>query len=308
MQTRNHIRHSGTDRVFLAIVYLLLFLFLLVELYPLVFVLSASVSEPSAVASGAMWLFPVRASLKGYQYILGYQEIWTGYLNTILYTVVGTIINLLVTLPAAYALSRRDLKGRNVFMPIFMIPMYFGGGLVATYLNIQSLGLLNTRWVMVLSGALSVFNMIVAKTFFGSTIPWELHEAARVDGASDFTTFLRIVLPLSMPIVVVLCLYYGVGHWNSYFSAMIYLARSRESWPLSLVLREILIRGQFLETVIAGSANLSEEEMLYMIKQADTANMIKYCVIVVSVAPMLAVYPWLQKFFAKGVMIGSVKG
>lgn len=193
-------------------------------------------------------------------------------------------------------------------MTIFMFTMYFGGGMIPSYLNMYELHLLNTRWVMLLNGALSVYNMIVARTFFANTIPWELHEAARIDGAGNFRVFLQIVLPLSAPIIVVMTLYYGVGHWNAYFNAMMYLAQARKLWPLQMFLREILIKGQFATTAMMDNRSYTMEEMVALIKAAETANMIKFCIIIVATAPMMVIYPWLQKFFAKGVMIGSVKG
>lgn len=296
------------DTALMAIGYLVLILVFVVTLYPMIFVLSASFSDPGAVASGEMLLLPKGFSLDGYKYVLQYKEIWTGYANTIFYTFVGTMLNLAVTLPAAYALSRRNLVGRRFFTVLFMICMYFSGGLIPSYLNANSFGLVNTRAFMLIHGAVSVYNMIVARTFFSSTIPEELHEAAIVDGANEFKIFGKVIMPLSAPITVVLALYYGVGRWNEYFTAMIYLARRRDAWPLQLVLREILVQGKFAETAVMNGSMLSPEEIAYLISQADTSNMIKYCVIVVSVVPMLLIYPWLQKFFTKGVMIGAVKG
>ena len=307
-KTRNRIRHSKGDRVFAAIIYTLLALFVLIEMYPIIYVISASFSDPNAVASGKMLLLPVNPSFSGYKYIFSYSEIWVGYGNTLFYTVMGTLINLAVTIPAAYALSRRDFKDKGFFMTIFMFTMYFGGGMIPSYLNMYELHLLNTRWVMLLNGALSVYNMIVARTFFANTIPWELHEAARIDGAGNFRVFLQIVLPLSAPIIVVMTLYYGVGHWNAYFNAMMYLAQARKLWPLQMFLREILIKGQFATTAMMDNRSYTMEEMVALIKAAETANMIKFCSIIVATAPMMVIYPWLQKFFAKGVMIGSVKG
>ncbi len=297
---------SKGDRLFVLVNGILLFIFFAVELYPLLYAVSASVSSPKAVASGEMLLWPVDPSLSGYQYILQYSDIWTGYANTIFYTVFGTLFNLFLTLPAAYALSRRDMKGRGLIMAVFMFTMYFSGGLIPAYLNVKSLGLFNTRWVIVIISGISVFNLIVARTFFETTIPWELHEAARIDGCNDFRIFLRIVLPLSAPIIVVMILYYGVGHWNSFFTAMIYLS-DRKKFPLQLFLREILLMSKFMESALT-EGSFSAEELTAMIKRTETADMIKYGVIIVSTAPMMAVYPWLQKYFAKGVMVGSVKG
>lgn len=308
IQNRNRLHLSRADRTFLIFIYVLIAVVFIAELYPLIFVLSASISSPSSVASGRMLLFPKELTFKGYEYVLQYREIWTGYANTIFYTFFATVFNLFLTLPAAYALSRRDMGGRGILMCIFMVPMYFSGGMIAGYLNIQSFGFINTRWALLIPGGLSVYNMIVARTFFANTIPWSLQEAARIDGANDFRTFISICMPLSKPIIAVLCLYYGVGHWNAYFGAMMYQSGARELWPLSLVLREVLIRGQFLETAMMDSGSYTPEEMMYLIRQADTANLIKYAVIIVSVVPMFAIYPFLQKYFAKGVMLGSVKG
>lgn len=300
--------HLNEDTVLMAVGYVGLFLVFVVTLYPMIFVFSASFSDPGAVASGKMLLFPKGFSLDGYKYVLQYKEIWAGYGNTIFYTFVGTVLNLAITLPAAYALSRRNLVGKRFFTILFMITMYFSGGLIPSYLNANSFGLVNTRTYMLIHGAVSVYNMIVARTFFASTIPEELHEAAIVDGADEFKIFQKIIMPLSAPITVVLALYYGVGHWNEYFTAMVFLARRRDAWPLQLVLREILVQGKFAETAVMNGSMLSPEEVAYLISQADTSNMIKYCVIVVAVVPMLMIYPWLQKFFSKGVMIGAVKG
>ncbi len=295
------------DRTFVVLNSALLIAVFLIMLYPMVYVLSASFSDPKAVSSGEMILFPVRASLDAYKYILSYKEIWIGYANTLFYTVVGTIMNLLFTLPCAYALSRKDLVGRGVFMAMFVVTMYFSGGLIPTYLNMRDFGLIDSRWVLLLSGLVSTYNMIVARTFFANSIPWELHEAAFIDGCSDFRLFTQIVLPLSSPIVVVEMLYYGVGHWNSYFNAMIYL-RDRAKYPLQVFLKEILTQGQFAQTAIASGQFATAEDLIALTKQADTANMIKFAVIVVATVPMLILYPYVQKYFEKGVMIGAVKG
>jgi len=299
-------RYHWKDRVFLVSVYAILILFFLITLYPLLYILSASISDPDAVGSGEMILWPVRPSLQAYEYILQYKEIWTGYANTFFYTIVGTIINLVVTLPCAYMLSRRDVVGRGIIMTLFMITMYISGGLIPSYLNLNELEMLNTRWALLLPGAVSTYNLIVAKTFFSNSIPWELHEAAFLDGANDGWIFTKVILPLSSPIIVVLMLYYGVGHWNAYFNAMIYI-QDRDLYPLQVFLRDILMKGQFAAEAMQ-EGGLSVSEMKELAKQTDTANMIKYAVIVVSTVPMLAIYPFLQKYFAKGVMIGSVKG
>ncbi len=303
---KNAIKLRGGDLVFMIIVCVVLALFFFVEFYPMFFIVIASFSDPLAVANGQALFWPVRPTLDGFKYVLSYTVIWLGYANTFFYTIVGTAVNLAVTLPCGYALSRRDLKGKRFFMVLFMFTMYFSGGLVPSYLNIRQFGLVDSRWVLIIPGAMSVYNMIVCRTFFSSTIPWELHEAARIDGASDFRTFARIVLPLSAPIIVVMILYYGVGHWNEYFNAMIYL-KTRSKFPLQSFLREILIKGEMYKEEIA-KGMLDGEAIQDMLKQLDTINMIKYCIIIIATVPMLALYPWLQKYFAKGVMIGSVKG
>lgn len=298
--------YHWNDRIFTLVLYAILLAFFLITLYPIVYVLSASFSDPTAVGSGEMILWPIRPSLKAYEYILQYKEIWTGYANTIFYTVVGTAINLAVTIPCAYMLSRRDVVGRGFIMVLFMITMYISGGLIPSYLNLNELGLLNTRWSLLLPGAVSTYNLIVARTFFSNSIPWELHEAAFLDGASDWELFTKVILPLSSPIIVVLVLYYGVGHWNAYFNALIYI-QERDLYPLQVFLREILTKGQFAAAAMQ-EGGLSINEMNELARQAESANMIKYAVIVVSTVPMLVIYPFLQKYFAKGVMLGSVKG
>lgn len=296
----------NSDTVFVTIVYLVILFVVIVTLYPLLYVISASVSDPQAVISGRMMLLPIGTTLDGYRNLLKYKDIWTGYGNTLFYTIVGTTLNLLVTLPAAFALSRRDMKYRGIIMGLFVFTMYFGAGLIPNYLNVRSFHLLNTRTYILIHGAISVYNMIVARSFFQSAIPWELQEAAEIDGASKTMVFMKIVMPLSKSIVAVLMLYYGVARWNSYFTEMIYLT-DRTKWPLQLFLKEILLQGQMAASSLAGG-DLDADTIQHLMKQADTANQMKYGVIVVSTLPMMILYPVLQKFFEKGVMIGSVKG
>ena len=293
--------------IFNIVIYVLLLFLAVIMLYPLLFVLSASFSDPKAVAGGEMLLLPVRPSLEGYRYLMQYKEIWAGYLNTVFYMFLGTLLNLAATLPCAYAMSRKDLKGQKYLMVFFMITMYFSGGMIPGYLNIKSLGLLDTRSIILINGLVSTFNLIVARTYFLTAIPWEIQEAAVIDGCNDFQIFGKIVFPLSKAITVVMTLYYGVGRWNSYFTEMIYL-KDRGKFPLQLFLREILTKSTFAKTAMADGMSFSAEQMMALIKQADTANMIKYGVIVISALPMLIIYPFLQKYFEQGVMIGSVKG
>jgi putative aldouronate transport system permease protein len=294
------------DLLFQGTICLVLFLVFVITLYPMVFAISASVSSPSAVASGRMLLFPVECTLDGYRYIMQYREIWIGYANTCFYTFLGTMLNLAATVPCAYALSHRKLYGKGILMGLFVVTMYFNGGMIPGYLNIVSLGLLNTRSAILLMGLVSTYNLIVAKTFFASSVPWELHEAAALDGASDFKTFFKVVLPLAKPIIAVLALYYAVGHWNSYFNEMIYLS-DRNKYPLQVFLREILTLSQYQAQAME-EGGYSIEEMQRMIQATETANLIKYGIIVVSALPMMILYPFVQKFFAKGVMIGAIKG
>ncbi len=300
-------RESTGERIFVILNAVLLITVFIIMLYPLIYVLSASFSDPKAVASGEMLLFPVRPTLKAYKFVLDYKEIWIGYANTFFYTIVGTFLNLLFTLPCAYALSRKDLVGGNFFMGMFVVTMYFGGGLIPAYLNMRDFGLIDSRWVLLISGLVSAYNLIVARTFFANSIPWELQEAAFMDGCSDLGIFTRIILPLSSPIIVVEMLYYAVGHWNEYFTAMIYL-RDRSKYPLQVFLKEILTKGKFVENALSNGQGLSAEEIAELTRQADTANMVKFAVIVVATVPMLIIYPYIQKYFEKGVMIGAVKG
>lgn len=289
------------------IVYIVLIALMVCYIYPLVFVIFASFSDPKAVSAGEMILFPIDPRSDGYRYLLQYSEIWLGYANTIFYTFVGTVLSLIATMPCAFALSRKDLKGKGFIMILFMIPMYFGGGMIPGYLNVKQLGLLDTRTIILINGLVSTYNIIVSRTYFTTSIPYELQEAAIVDGANDFKIFGSIIFPLSKPITVVMALYYGIGRWNSYFTEMIYL-KDRSKFPLQLFLREILTKSSFAKTAIMEGKVMSAAEMQALMKQAETADMIKYCIIIVSTVPMLCIYPFLQKYFEKGIMIGSVKG
>jgi len=298
------IKESRSDKIFNVVNVSIMILVLIIELYPLIFVVSASISNPDLVNRGEVWLLPKDISFEGYIRVFRDKEIWTGYRNTVFYTVLGTIINLFVTLPAAYSLSRKDFYGRNFFTAIFTFTMFFSGGLIPTYLIIKGLGLRDTIWAMLLPGAASMYNIIVTRTFFQSNIPNELREAAEIDGCSNTRLFLTIVLPLSTPIIAVMALFYGVGHWNSYFSALIYLSK-RELYPLQLFLREILILNEMSTEMLM---NATGEEIEALAKQAKIADMIKYAIIIVSSAPVLMAYPFIQKYFVKGIMVGAIKG
>ncbi|GIO58129.1 MULTISPECIES: carbohydrate ABC transporter permease [Paenibacillus] len=289
------------DRISGALIYAALAVILVLVLYPLIYVLSASVSEPSAVIEGRMWLFPVDLTFTGYNKIFHNEEVLIGYRNTILYTVVGTAINLFMTTAAAYPLSRKDFAGRGVITAILVFTMFFSGGLIPTYLLIKSLHMINTIWALILPGAVSVYNIIIMRTFFQMSIPPELQEAAAIDGCGNLQTLWRIVLPLSMPILAVMVLFYSVGHWNSYFNALIYLSE-RSKFPLQLFLREILVKGEVDNMVQGGAAMIGQDQQIL------DAEIIKYAMVVVANVPIFLLYPFLQKYFVKGIMIGAIKG
>ncbi|WP_430611031.1 carbohydrate ABC transporter permease [Enterococcus sp. DIV0876] len=299
------IKETRGDKIFLGFVYFFLLLALLIVLYPLIYIVSASISNPHMVNSGEMWLLPKGITLEGYKTLLGNNSIWRGYANTLYYTVLGTSINLLVTLPCAYALSRDDFYGRRAFTNFMIVTMFLSGGLIPSYLLIRSLGMLNTVWALVIPGAVSVYNVVVTRTFFQSTIPREMEEAAIVDGCSDFRLFMQIVLPLSTPIIAVMALFYGVGHWNSFFSALIYLS-DKSMYPLQMVLREILILQDMSSNTVGSNVTAEVANMLYSKQQL--AAVIKYGVMIVSSLPVIIIYPFLQKYFVKGMMVGSIKG
>ncbi|WP_168118737.1 carbohydrate ABC transporter permease [Paenibacillus sp. HB172176] len=298
-------KESKGDKIFLVLVYLFLTAALIVVLYPLIYMLSASISTPKYVNSGEMWLLPKGLTFEGFKLVFENAQIWVGYRNTIVYTLIGTLINLTVTLPAAYALSRSDFFGRHFFMIVILITMFFSGGLVPTYLVVKNLGMINSMWALILPVSASVWNIIVARTFFQSTIPKELQEAAHIDGCTNMRLFIRIVLPLSAPIIAVMALFYGVSHWNSYFPALIYL-NDNTMFPLQLVLRQILVLQQM--GAEANGAALSGDMAQLAASKAEVASLVKYSVIIVSTLPIIAVYPFLQRYFVQGVMIGSVKG
>lgn len=306
LKRKHRMKQTPGEHLFSAFVFIFCAFVTVVTLYPLIYVLSASFSDPDAVASGEMLLLPVGFSFDGYELVLGNSQIWIGYRNTIIYTVVGTLCQLAATIPCAYALSRRDLQGKGFVMTLYIIVMYFGGGMIPGYINMQQLGLLDNPLSMILPGLVSSYNLIVARTFFANTIPWELSEAGYLDGATNFQLFTKVILPLSAPIIVVLALYYGVNHWNTYFNAMIYLD-NRNLFPLQVFLKEILTAATVTDEFLT-SGMYSPEEMKAMEEQIETANRMKYCIIVVSTLPMMIVYPKLQKYFQKGMMIGSVKG
>lgn len=293
------IAEARGDRVFNILNYTILSIFLVIVLYPLVYIVSASFSSATAVITGRVWLWPVDPGLKGYAAVFEYKAVWRGFYNSFYYTALGTIVNVVITVIAAYPLSRKDFVGRNIIMMIFVFTIMFSGGLIPTYMLVRDLGLRNTRWAMIVPTAISVFNVIITRTYFQSTIPHEMLEAAQVDGCTDLKFLAKIVLPLSGPILAVITLFYAVSHWNTYFNALLYL-QDRALYPLQMILRSILIQNQIDPNML-----LSEEDL---IARQGLADLLKYSLIVVSTVPVLIIYPFVQKYFVKGVMIGSVKG
>ncbi len=293
------IRYSKSDLIFYIIVTVILSLFTLLVLFPLVYVVSASFSSPKDVAAGRVYLWPVNFSLEGYKAVFRYPDIWIGYRNTILYTIVGTVINVAITMIAAYPLTRKELPFRNFFTFLFTFTMFFGGGLIPSYINVKNLGMLDSMWALIVPGAMSVTNMIIARTFIQSNIPNELLEASQIDGCSYSRFFFQMVLPLSKAVLAVLALYYAVGHWNSYFNALIYIMDKAKK-PLQIFLRDILV----VNTI--DSSMLIDPEL--MEAKQGIADLLKYSLIIVATVPILCFYPFIQKYFMKGVMIGSLKG
>ena len=294
------IKRAKGDLVFDTINTLLLVLVMLVVLYPLYFIVIASFSDPLEVLSGHVVFFPKKVSLEAYKMVFRDAQILTGYRNTIFYTLLGTAVNIVLTVLAAYPLSRRDLAGRKFFTVMLAVTMFFSGGLIPTYLMISNtLHLLDTIWAMILPGAISVWNVIIVRTYFQTSITPELSEAAMVDGCSDFMLLAKVILPLSMPVLAVMVLFYGVAHWNSFFNALIYL-NDKALYPLQLILRSILVQNTMSEDMLAEVDSLANRQVM--------AETIKYALIVVASAPIIAVYPFLQKYFVKGIMVGAIKG
>ncbi len=294
------IRAPLEDKVFYAISYTLVGLFALVVLYPIIFVVSASFSSGIAVTTGQVVLWPVDVSLEGYRAVFSHRRILGGFRNTVLYTAAGTFINVCMTLLAAYPLSRHDMQWRKGYMWLFTFTMFFSGGLIPTYILISKLKMVNTVWAVLIPGAISVYNMIVTRTFIQNNIPREMLESAMIDGCSDARYFFTMVLPLSNAVIAVITLFYAVGHWNSYFSAMIYL-NDLELQPLQLILRDILIKNQINSNEFKKATDL-------MTERQNLADQLKYALIVISSVPIIMVYPFVQRYFIQGVMIGSIKG
>jgi putative aldouronate transport system permease protein len=293
------IRYSKSDMVFYTIITVIIALFTLSVVLPLLNIVAASFSSATAVMQGKVTFWPVDFTLEGYTAVINNSDVWMGYRNTILYTVTGTLFNVTVTMFCGYGLSRPELPFRGFITFLFTFTMFFGGGLIPTYINIVNLGLYDSFWVMIIPGLMSVYNMIIARTFIQSNIPNELFEAAHIDGCDYARFFYRMVLPLSKAVIAVLALNYAVGHWNSYFGALIYL-RTRTMYPLQIFLREILIMNIVDESMIV------DQEAMEI--KRGMSELLKYSLIIVSTVPILCVYPFIQKYFMKGVMVGSLKG
>ena len=295
----NRINMTRGDRIFTVVNYIFLIVLSLLVLYPLIYVLSSSFSSPHAVTTGRVWLYPVEPSLVGYEQVFKNPNILQGYWNSIVLTVVGTSVNIVLTVLLAYPLSVRDFAGRKLITAVVTFTMLFNGGLVPTFILVNNLGLYNTIWALILPTCISVYNTIIARTYFQSSIPYDLYESATLDGCSDIRYIWTVVLPLSKAILAVLVLYYAVGHWNSYFNALIYLKDS-EKYPLQVVLRSIIIEAN------EDQSNMIDVDQLLM--RQGLNNLLKYCLIVVASVPTLILYPFIQKHFVKGVMIGALKG
>lgn len=302
------IQKTRSDRVFDVVNILFMLVLMVIMLYPLYFVVIASVSEPKHIAQGQIFLLPKGFTWDSYRYVFRNKEIWIGYRNTIAYTVLGTLRQVFMVLPAAYAMSKRDMPGRKWIALLLSIPMYFSGGLIPTYLLMKDLRLLNSFWTLIIMGGVGISNLIVTRSYFEHSIPGEIFESAKIDGASDFHSFFRIALPLASPIIAVITLYFAVDRWNAFFEAMIYLTNSN-LYPLQLILRNILLQSQnALSTAISDMFSGNADFVEVAARQAYIAEGMKYSLIFISSAPLLVAYPFVQKYFVKGVMVGSVKG
>lgn len=277
----------------------------LITIYPLYFTVIASLSEAKAVANGLVTWKPVEFTTIAYEHVFSYTQIWKGYANTIFYTVLGTVFNIILTIPSGYVLSKQYLPGKKFLMTFFLITMYFGGGMVPTYLLVKNMGLLDTRMILIITGGISIYNVIVTRSYFSSSIPSSLYEAAEIDGASEWNRFFNIAIPLAKPIIAVMVLWYAVGHWNEYFSALLYI-NDKNLEPLQSVLRKVLILNQnaLNEDLLK---HATAEEIAVGAKKAYAAYTMKYAMVFISSLPLLVAYPFVQKHFTKGVMLGAVK-
>ena len=297
-EERSKARKIGQDKIFNLVLYFICGIIILLVLYPMYFIVIASFSDPTAVANGEIFFLPKGLNLKAYKKLAEYDQLWVGYKNTILYVIGGTAMTVMVNIPASYALSRKKMYGRKFLTVLYLIPMFFTGGLIPTYMVIKQFGLLDSFWVMILPFCVVTYYIIVGRTFFATSIPDDLWEAAQLDGCGYLGFFFKIVLPLSKAVVAVIALWAAVGQWNSYFNALLYL-RDSSLQPLQIVLRNILISNQNIGALLTGSAAAEAKQL---------ADLIKYAIIVVSSAPIMCLYPFVQKYFNQGVMLGSLKG
>jgi putative aldouronate transport system permease protein len=294
---RLKIKESAGDRLFLFIIYTVLSLVLLAVIYPLIYILSSSISSPAAVTSGKVWLWPVDISFRGFEVLFDTPQIMTGYGNSLFYTTAGTLISVALTVMIAYPMSRKSFFCRGVIMMLITFTMLFSGGLIPTYMVVREFGMIDSRWALLIPNAIWVWQVIIARSFFQSSIPDELAEAAEIDGCSDLRFMRSVVIPLSKPILAVLFLMYGVGQWNAYFDALIYL-KSAHLFPLQLVLRSIIIMNN----------TTGVTDALKQVERQQLAELLKYSLIVVATLPVLIIYPFVQRYFVQGMLVGSVKG
>jgi len=295
-----HISRTRGDRIFDVVNLAVLLVIMVLIVYPLLFVIFASISDPRRIYDSPLLLWPRGFTFGSFKLVFENREIWTGYRNTVIYTSVGTFVNIAMTTFGAYPLSRRDFWGRGVLTFYFTFTMFFSGGLIPLYLLLRNLGMLNTIWAMVIPGAISVYNMIIMRTYFQTRIPPDLEDAARIDGCSNLRMLFKLILPLAMPIIAVMVLFYGVGHWNSYFSALVFLS-SRSKYPLQMILREILIQNEMTSMLAIAHDDQYAARMI--------AKMgLRFAVIIVSALPIFVFYPLLQRFFKEGIMVGAIKG
>lgn len=298
--THTAIRETRSDKLYGVFSHIIILLVMVVLVYPIWAVVVASFSDPTELYKSSFHFWPETVTLDSYKLVFRDDSFLTGIWNSVKYTAVGTFINVILNICAAYPLSKRNFKGQSLLMKLFTFTMFFSGGIVPTYILINKMHLIDSFWVMILPSAIGTFNVILMRTYFQTNIPQELEDAASVDGCTNFKFLIRIALPLSIPIIVVVALYYGVGHWNDYFTAMMYLTK-RQLYPLQLVLREILLENEAGKMLnVATDAAYAERMMSRM--------GLKYAVIVISTIPILVIYPFVQKFFSKGVMVGAVKG
>ncbi|MBQ8230567.1 MAG: carbohydrate ABC transporter permease [Lachnospiraceae bacterium] len=300
-QKANKVRWSSNDQIFYTVVTVFLTLIALIVLYPIIYVVSCSFSSPDSIMSGKVILWPVDFTLDGYNAVLGYKKVWIGFRNSMFYTVVGTLINMFMTIICAYPVSRKDMPGRNILMMMYSFTMIFGAGMIPNYLLVRDLKMLNTVWAILIPGAIGVYNMIIMRTYFMSSIPGELLEASKMDGCGDTKFLVSVVLPLSKPILAVVSMYYIVAHWNAYFKAFMYLS-DENLYPLQIFLKEILVASK-LE-----AAMLDDVLVTSSASTSGLQYIVKYALIVVACLPMMIIFPFVQKHFVKGVMIGAVKG